>query len=112
MANKVFANAQVYDIPAVAAVAPKPEARALLPREEFAFLPLVNVAGYDAQSLSEFWPLWQGYLGETLSLEDFLSRLSRSHRNSLARQAEIYRDELDRDFLRTHLGEDTPWAAP
>jgi len=109
-AAKVFSHSNTYDIPAVAAVPPKPEAEALMPKREYAFLPLMNFAGYDTQSLSEFWPLWQGFLGGTMDLETFLAKLSDSHRASLVRQAEIYAEELDVEFLTAQLGPDNGWV--
>lgn len=108
--EKILDHAMVYDIPAIEAVPPKPKAAELLPKEQFAYLPVAAFTGYDAQALSEFWALWQGWLGDTLSLDAFLEKLSASHRESLARQAVIYRDELRRDFLREQLGPETEWA--
>jgi hypothetical protein len=113
VANKVFENANVFDIPAVAAVPPRPETEALLPRESFAFLPVASFSSYDPQGTDEFWTLWQGYLGDKIDLDRFLADLSASHRRGLKRQALVYRHELDPEFVRRELGDRAgEWMSP
>ncbi len=107
VARKVFANSDVYDIPALEAVTPEPEAEALLPKTHYAFLPVSSITGYDNQSLSEFWPLWQLYLGHSISLDAFLDRISKSQRASLIRQARIYQKEVDWEMVHREL--DMSW---
>lgn len=99
VASVSFHQTDVYDLPAMLGVAPKPEAEPLVPRQRFAYLPLARVRGYDARSEEEFWTLWQGFLSQQLSQDVFLTELSGVHRRSLRRLVQSSGASLDREFL-------------
>ena len=82
------------------------ETEALLPRKNFAVLPVCSFTGYDAQSVSEFYPLWQLYLSDRISLESFLKDLSANHRRALVRLSRVYKAEIDSEFIHRELGHD------
>ncbi|MCX7019993.1 MAG: hypothetical protein NTY46_13595 [Candidatus Sumerlaeota bacterium] len=104
VSRKVFDHNDVYDISALKDVAPKPGTEALLPRAEYAFLPVALFGGYDAQSGSEFWTAWQQFLGGRTDQAGFLAQLSRSYRKALRRLAVINPGEVDHEFIRRELG--------
>jgi ABC-type glycerol-3-phosphate transport system substrate-binding protein len=106
VAHEVFFNSQSWDICALNEVEPRPEATGLLPQNQYAYLPVADLLGYDDQSIGEFWPLWQEYLGKRINEEQFLQRLSQQHRASLERLARSAGPSLDREFIRSHLGRD------
>ena len=104
VSEKVLNHSDVYDISALKAVAPKPGTEALLPRAEYAFLPVASFGGYDAQSVSEFWTAWQQFLGGRTDQAGFVAQLSRSYREALKRLAEINPGEVDHGFIVRELG--------
>jgi ABC-type glycerol-3-phosphate transport system substrate-binding protein len=104
VSEKVLNHSDVYDISALKAVAPKPGTEALLPRAEYAFLPVASFGGYDAQSVSEFWTAWQQFLGGRIDQAGFLAQLSRSYREALVRLAAINPREVDHGFIVRELG--------
>lgn len=103
VARELFANTDVYDLPAVMGAPPKPAVEVLLPKTRYAFLPLAQFRGYDAQSETEFWTLWQQFLSKRINRVQFLQSLSRSHRGALQRLARAQGDRLDRAFIAAHL---------
>ncbi|HEY0946344.1 MAG TPA: ABC transporter substrate-binding protein [Opitutaceae bacterium] len=103
VARELFANTDVYDLPAVMDAPPKPAVEVLLPKTRYAFLPLAQFRGYDAQSETEFWTLWQQFLSKRIDRVQFLQALSRSHRGALQRLARAQGDRLDRAFITAHL---------
>jgi hypothetical protein len=106
VAQRALDNSQSWDISALEEVRPRAEAEPLLPRMQFAFLPVADFMGYDEQSIGQFWPLWQDFLGGKVTQEKFLAELSSLHRESLLRVARRAGDELDRAFIRRELGKD------
>ena len=108
VARKMFDASLSWDISALKEVDPRPEAEPLLPETQYAFLPVAYVDGYDAQSQQEIWPLMQLYLGEEISLVEFLERLSAVHRESLIRVARVYPDQVDNELIRRETGRSFP----
>lgn len=106
VADKLFAGTDVYDLPALTHAKPKPEVAPLLPKERYAYLPLAQFRGYDAESESEFWTLWQQFLSKRSGLHEFLDGLGASHERALHRIARSYGADLDRAFLARELGEE------
>ncbi len=103
VATESFGQTEVYDLPAMIEVAPKPGAGPLVPRERYAFLTLALWRGYDARGEGDFWTLWQSYLGGMTDEDAFLTELSRIHRGALVRLAQANAALLDQAFLDQHL---------
>lgn len=103
IAETSFSRTAVHDLPAMVDVPPKPGAAPLVPKARFAFLVLAQFRGYDARSEGEFWTLWQSLLGGLINEDEFVSRLSVSHRAALFRLSQEKAAQMDPAFLAHHL---------
>ena len=105
VAEESFGRTAVHDLPAMPDVPPKPGAEPLVPKVRYAFLVLAQFRGYDARSEGEFWTLWQSLLGGLIDEDEFVRRLSVSHRAALFRLSQEKAAQMDRAFLALHLPE-------
>jgi len=103
VAETSFGRTAVHDLPAMREVPPKPGAEPLVPKVRYAFLVLAQFRGYDARSEGEFWTLWQSLLGGMIDEDQFVQRLSASHRAALFRLSQEKASQMDRAFLARHL---------
>lgn len=103
VATESFGKTEVYDLPAMPDVAPKPGAEPLVPRERYAFLTLALWRGYDARGEGDFWTLWQGFLGGAIDADRFIAQLSVIHRAALFRLSQSNAAVMDQQFLQRHL---------
>lgn len=103
IATESFEKTDVFDLPALVDVAPKPGAAPLVPRERYGYLNLALMRGYDARGEGEFWTLWQGFLGGTIDETRFVQQLSVLHRSALHRLAQSHSGHLDQRFLQQYL---------
>lgn len=103
VAETSFGRTAVHDLPAMREVPPKPGAEPLVPKVRYAFLVLAQFRGYDARSEGEFWTLWQSLLGGMIDEDQFVQRLSASHRAALFRLSQEKASQMDRAFLQRHL---------
>ena len=109
VSQKIWDNSKYYDIPCVLGVKPKPESAALVAgAEEVAYLDTCYPWGYDPKSGADYRELKYLYFSGKISLDEYLKRLSKSHRESLIRVAETSPDQVDHQFIKEQLGRDFP----
>lgn len=106
--RKLMRNGGVYDIPAVKGVEPLDEARPLLSKQQYAYLPVSALPGYDSQAIAEFWTMWQNWFGGRWTDRELLDHVSQLHRASLLRLYRRFRDKIDHDLIRRELGGKLP----
>ncbi len=105
-AQKLFDDSKAYDLPAVIDTSPRKESAPLQVSKDFASLSVTELQGFDKQSLNETIVLSQQFFMEKIDLDEYLQKLSIIHRNSLIRLSEVYKNQIDIDFIRTQIGRD------